>query len=218
MIDLVLGPMFAGKSTELLRKIKRYRVAEKTCLVIKYENDKRYSEKMMSTHDKQMIEAVSCTKLEDCIEKARDFDVVGIDEGQFFEDIVEFSEELANAGKIVIISALDSTFERKSFGRICELIPLCERVEKLDAVCMDCKGPAYFTKRTIDSKEIEVIGGAEVYKPVCRHCFQKDAKRRPLRELSASDVATNEEDLENADSSNVMTMNPVETKKTQIMA
>ena len=85
---------------------------------------------------------------------------------------------MANAGKIVVVSALDSTFERKKFGNIIDLIPKAERVEKLDAVCMDCHGPAYFTKRTISSMEVEVIGGAESYKPVCRACYNKDLPKR----------------------------------------
>jgi len=134
MIDLVLGPMFAGKSTELLRRIKRYRVANKQCLVIKYANDNRYSDSCVSTHDQQMIEAVSCTNLLDVEEKALDYDIIGIDEGQFFENLVEFSESMANNGKMVIIAALDGTFERKAFGKVLELIPLCESVTKLDAV------------------------------------------------------------------------------------
>lgn len=134
MIDLVLGPMFAGKSTELLRKIKRYRVASKSCLVIKYANDTRYSEKCVATHDKQMIEAVSCKSLSEVEEMASQFDIIGIDEGQFFEEIVEFSENMANQGKVVVIAALDGTFERKPFGRVLELIPLAESITKLDAV------------------------------------------------------------------------------------
>mmetsp|Transcript_38459 Transcript_38459/g.44074 ORF Transcript_38459/g.44074 Transcript_38459/m.44074 type:complete len:146 (+) Transcript_38459:15-452(+) len=137
MIDLVLGPMFAGKSTELLRRIKRFKVASRKCLVIKYAFDTRYSEKCVSTHDKQMIEAVSCKNLTEIEDKAIDFDVIGIDEGQFFPEIVEFCESMANLGKIIIIAALDGTFERKPFGRILELIPLAESVTKLDAVCVD---------------------------------------------------------------------------------
>mgnify|MGYP002413160217 FL=1 len=81
---------------------------------------------------------------------------------------------MANKGKIIVIAALDGTFERKKFGKVIDLIPLAEWVEKLDAVCMDCKETAYFTKRTTDSKETEVIGGSEIYKPVCRKCFNKD--------------------------------------------
>ena len=131
-----------------------------------------------------MIPAVSCTNLYDIYDQVKDFAVIGIDEGQFFDDIVEFSEEMANAGKIVVIAALDGTFDWKKFGKVIDLIPLAERVEKLDAVCMDCKETAYFTKRIIDSKETEVIGGAEFYKPVCWKCHVKDTKmRQPLTEI-----------------------------------
>lgn len=84
-----------------------------------------------------MLEAVSCVSLSEVEEKALEFDIVGIDEGQFFEEIVEFSETMANLGKTVIIAALDGTFERKPFGRILELIPLAENVTKLDAVCVE---------------------------------------------------------------------------------
>ncbi len=173
MIDLVLGPMFAGKSTELLRRIKRYRVASKKCLVIKYAKDDRYSDKWVSTHDKQMIEAVSWTDLLDVQEKAENFEIIGIDEGQFFENLIPFCEEMANQGKWVIVAALDGTFERKPFGAVLGLIPLAENVTKLDAVWVDCKHSASFTKRLVDSKETELIGGAEIYKPVCRGCYNR---------------------------------------------
>lgn len=173
MIDLVLGPMFAGKSTELLRRIKRYRVASKKCLVIKYANDIRYSETWVSTHDQQMIEAVSCEMLSEVEQKAQKYDIIGIDEGQFFDDIVEFWETMANSGKMVIVAALDGTFERKAFGRVLELIPLWETITKLDSVCVDCKNSASFTKRLCDSKETELIGGSDIYKPVWRGCYNK---------------------------------------------
>ena len=141
----------------------------------------------MSTHDKQMLEAISCTLLSEVHDKVSKYDVIGIDEGQFFEDIVEFSEKFANEGKIIVIAALDGSFERKRFGNVIDLIPMAERVVKLDAVCIDCKEPASFTKRLIESMETEVIGGAEIYKPVCRQCFNKDQKQRtPLKEITDS--------------------------------
>ena len=204
MIDLVLGPMFAGKSTELLRRIKRwdypyfqfnynifrYQFASKKCLVIKYAKDTRYSDKCVSTHDKQMIEAVSCVSLSEIEEKAIDFDIIGIDEGQFFEEIVEFSESMANLGKTVIIAALDGTFERKPFGRILELIPLAENVTKLDAVCVEWNHLASFTKRTCDSKETELIGGDEIYRPVCRGCFLKNQSQDEPLSSEATPLAS----------------------------
>ena len=114
-------------------------------------------------------------------------EVIGIDEGQFFDDVCEFSEEMANNGKVVLISALDGTFERKTFGNILNLIPMAEKVEKLDAVCMDCKNSASFTKRITSSKEIELIGGSDVYKPVCRRCFhmnEDDAAKLPKQKIT----------------------------------
>jgi thymidine kinase len=211
MIDLVLGPMFAGKSTELLRRIKRYRVASKKCMVIKYAKDVRYSDKCVSTHDQQMIEAVSCENLFDIQDKALDYDIIGIDEGQFFEGIVEFSEAMANLGKMIIIAALDGTFERKAFGRVLELIPLAESVTKLDAVCVDCKQSASFTKRLVESKETELIGGADIYKPVCRGCFNKDKE--------SSSVLTEKKELkENFNSSNIITQDFDEDKENVVLS
>lgn len=92
------------------------------------------------------------SKLKTIKEEAMKADVVGIDEGQFFEDIVEFAEDLANAGKVVIVAALDSTFQRKPFGNIINLVPLSEKVIKLTAVCVYCTEPAAFTLRTIESE------------------------------------------------------------------
>lgn len=83
---------------------------------------------------------------------------------------------MANEGKIVIVAALDGTFQRKPFGRVHELIPIAESVTKLTAVCLVCSGEASFTQRTIDSQEIELIGGCDIYRPVCRRCYIKTSK------------------------------------------
>lgn len=101
---------------------------------------------------------------------------MAIDEGQFFPDIVEISEKLANEGVVVIIAALDGTFQRKPFNKILSLVPLAEQVTKLSAVCIDCGKEAAFTRRTVASQEVELIGGEESYKPVCRKCFNSTYK------------------------------------------
>ena len=93
--------------------------------------------------------------------------------------VVEISEKLANEGKIVIIAALDGTFQRKPFGRVHELIPIAESVTKLCAVCIVCGDDAAFTQRTIDSEQVELIGGNDIYRPVCRKCFHQAGKSRP---------------------------------------
>ena len=150
--------MFSGKTTELIRRLQRFQIAQYDCLIIKYKNDTRYTEEeAVSTHDKLMLPAVSATNLFDLNRTYNihsNFEVIGIDEGQFFPDVVEFSEEMANLGKIVIIAALDGTYQRKGFANILELVPLAEHVIKLTAVCMICFENGSYTKRITEDKEV----------------------------------------------------------------
>lgn len=169
-IELIIGPMNSGKTTELIRRVRRHQIAKKSCLVIKYIKDTRYGDhNQIFSHDALMIEAKSFERLEHAnVDK---YDVIGIDEGQFFPQLALKVVEWADAGKIVIVAALDATFNRLPFGCVHELISQAESVEKLTAVCMDCGNNASFTARTIDSKELVVVGGEEAYKSLCRHCF-----------------------------------------------
>lgn len=170
-IQVIFGPMFSGKSTELMRRVRRFQIAQYKCLVIKYAKDTRYSEKGMATHDKNTMEAIPANVLSDVHSHALEASVIGIDEGQFFPDTVEFCEEMANLGKTVIVAALDGTFQRKAFGSILNLVPLAESVVKLNAVCMQCFKEAAYTKRLGVEKEVEVIGGSDMYQAVCRRCY-----------------------------------------------
>ncbi|XP_022063118.2 thymidine kinase, cytosolic [Acanthochromis polyacanthus] len=170
-IQVIFGPMFSGKSTELMRRVRRFQIAQYNCLVIKYAKDTRYSDQGMATHDKSTMAAVPANRLGDVRSLALQVCVIGIDEGQFFPDTVEFCEEMANLGKTVIVAALDGTFQRKPFGNILNLVPLAESVVKLHAVCMQCYKDAAYTKRIGSEKEVEVIGGADKYQAVCRKCY-----------------------------------------------
>ncbi|XP_040186978.1 thymidine kinase, cytosolic [Rana temporaria] len=172
-IQVIFGPMFSGKSTELMRRVRRFQIAQYKCMVIKYAKDNRYSQEQLATHDRHTMSAVSTCSLADVFTEALNCCVIGIDEGQFFPDIVEFCEEMANKGKTVIIAALDGTFQRKPFGDILNLVPLAESVVKLNAVCMECYREASYTKRLGAEKEVEVIGGADKYHSVCRLCYFK---------------------------------------------
>ncbi|KAF6097665.1 thymidine kinase 1 [Phyllostomus discolor] len=176
--EVILGPMFSGKSTELMRRVQRFQIAQYKCLVIKYAKDTRYSN-LFSTHDRNTMEALPACQLRDTTQEALGVDVIGIDEGQFFPDIVEFSEAMANSGKTVIVAALDGTFQRKAFGAILNLVPLAESVVKLNAVCMECFREAAYTKRLGLEKEVEVIGGADKYHAVCRLCYFQKAAGQP---------------------------------------
>lgn len=178
--ELIIGCMWAGKSSEMLRRIKRYKVAKKNCVAIKYAGDNRYSDSHLCTHDKQLHDAISAARLLQIKAEWSTVDVIGVDEGQFFPDLVPFCEGMANQGKIVIVAALDGTFERRPFPSVMELIPLAESVQKLDAVCMACGGKGAFTKRLGEEKDLEVIGGADKYQAQCRRCF-----------LGSSPVTTN---------------------------
>ncbi|CAH2291430.1 thymidine kinase, cytosolic [Pelobates cultripes] len=173
---VIFGPMFSGKSTELMRRVRRFQIAQYKCMVIKYAKDTRYSKEHLSTHDKNTMAAVSACILQEVSKEALTCSVIGIDEGQFFPDIVDFCEEMANQGKTVIVAALDGTFQRKAFGDILNLVPLAESVVKLNAVCMECYREAAYTQRLGTEKEVEVIGGADKYHSVCRQCyFQKQS-------------------------------------------
>ncbi|XP_041839874.1 thymidine kinase, cytosolic [Melanotaenia boesemani] len=171
-IQVIFGPMFSGKSTELMRRVRRFQIAQYNCLVVKYAKDTRYSDSGMATHDKNTMAAVPANCLGDVRSLALQACVIGIDEGQFFPDTVEFCEEMANLGKTVIVAALDGTFQRKPFGNILHLVPLAESVVKLHAVCMQCYKEAAYTKRIGTEKEVEVIGGADKYQAVCRKCYR----------------------------------------------
>jgi len=169
--------MFSGKTTELIRRLKRYQVANHRCLIIKYAKDQRYTTDCadgVATHDHQSLAAVPATVLSSVQHLAEQSSVIGIDEGQFFPDIVEFAEEQADKGKIVVVAALDGTYQRSGFGNILNLIPLAERVAKLTAVCMRCYGEAAYTQRLGSETQVELIGGTEKYMAVCRECYKME--------------------------------------------
>ena len=168
-IQVIFGPMFSGKTTELLRRVKRYELARFKCIVVKYDKDIRYEG--VSTHDNQSHDALSTNILSDVRSNLLLYEVIGIDEGQFFVDIVDIAEEMAMLGKIVIIAGLDGDYRRKPFGSMINLVPLAESVVKLTAVCLKCYGEDSFSKRNCVNTQLEIIGGSEQYTPVCRDCL-----------------------------------------------
>ena len=142
-------------------------------LTVKYSGDTRYSEEAMATHDKREMSALPVSRLADVPQASLDSaDVIGIDEGSFFPDLLEFCDAQANAGKEVIVASLDGDFQRKPFGDICELVPRAEEVTKLTAVCTGCGKPACFSRRLTTETAVEVIGGADKYIATCRACHQ----------------------------------------------
>jgi thymidine kinase len=172
-VELIIGPMFAGKTTELLRRIERAELAGRRCVVMKSNRDTRYSEESVVTHDLQTHVAIPCDHLMNHFDRCLESDTIGVDEGQFFPDIVQFVEGLCVRGKTVIVAGLDGDFRRKPFGRILDLISRSESLTKLSAVCTITGGEAAFTKRLTESRELEVIGGTDIYTAASRSAFFK---------------------------------------------
>jgi thymidine kinase len=174
-IELICGSMWSSKSTTMLARMRRYSAAKLRCVVLRYSNDTRYSDTKFSTHDKEMVDAISVSSLDESEvpdSMFLDKDVILVDEGQFLRSLVDFCERHANQGRIVVVAALDSDADRNPFGEVCNLIPKAELVTKLSAVCMVCHtADAPFTKRLVDSKAIELIGGADKYQARCRGCW-----------------------------------------------
>ncbi|RNE99372.1 thymidine kinase [Trypanosoma rangeli] len=186
-IELIIGPMFAGKTTELMRRVRRELHAKRTCYVIKHSHDVRYNSECVSSHDMQVLGATAAVaELREIGDAWRAYQVVAVDEGQFFPDIVEFCNVAADAGKTVIVSALDGDYRRRPFDGICRLIPLAETVKKLSAVCMECHSrSASFTYRTVSSEKRELIGGADMYIAACRRCFISKSRKRARAEAAS---------------------------------
>lgn len=181
-VHLIIGCMFSGKTTELIRRIKRYRIAGKKCVLIKYIEDTRYSGTKACTHDQNMMNALSVPKLASISRsEIQSADIVGIDEGQFFSDIVDFCELCTTMGTTVIVAALDGDYKRRPFGKICELIPKSERVDKLQAICKNCSNNASFTQRKVASSSLKMVGGSELYEAVCRNCHALEPSKKKIK-------------------------------------
>jgi thymidine kinase len=173
--------MFSGKTSALINIAKMQKLLEKNVLVINYEGDTRYSSSnLITTHDNVSLECTSCCKdkllmipTTDNYKLYVDIDVICVNEGQFFDNLVEFCLKACDDKKDVYVCGLDGDYLRRPFGEILNLIPHCETVCKLQAMCMSCKNgtPASFTKKLTDSDKLVEIGATEIYMPVCRICY-----------------------------------------------
>lgn len=182
--NLILGSMWSGKTSELVRRYQRYSIVGKKCLMIKYKNDIRYNESMVVTHDKIKVEALACEYLYEADDIIKNFDIVCIDEVQFYKDAHIFIDKWANMGKIVEACGLTGTFNRTPFPIISKLVPLAENLTFLKAVCRETGNDAVFTHIHINpseyihvnasENELELIGGAEKYSAVDRQTYYKN--------------------------------------------
>lgn len=191
-IRLYIGAMFACKSSSLCDDIERYRIANKKCVIVCHSLDNRYDHLKqyngLVTHrgaEFCKVKIISADNLTNLYDTLLQYDVIGIDELQFFRDL-NILHDLANAGKKIICAGLDGDDCGNPFGSVCQFIPKCEEVIKLKAVCMKCFEPASFTQRiNCENKDLAPnaqsinkieIGGAEKYIAVCRSCMKWPAQ------------------------------------------
>ncbi|GLT50778.1 hypothetical protein SLA2020_242400 [Shorea laevis] len=176
-IHVIVGPMFAGKTTTLLRRIQAESKSGRRVAIIKSNKDTRYGLDSIVTHDGAKFPCwalanLSSFKGEFGPDAYDQLDVIGIDEAQFFEDLYDFCRDAADCdGKTVIVAGLDGDYLRRSFGSVLDIIPLSDSVTKLTARCELCGKQAFFTLRKTEETQTELIGGADVYMPVCRQHY-----------------------------------------------
>ena len=171
-LSIIMGNMFSGKTSELIRRLKRLKVIGKNILVVNSAKDTRSPDEVLKTHDNVKF---NCLKVYDIFEVLKpvefdEADVIAIDEAQFFPKLRRFVECCLLVNKSVILAGLDADSFQQKFGELIDCIPLACEVTKLSALCMHCNngvsGP--FTKRIVDDQRLELIGGSDMYEAVCR--------------------------------------------------
>lgn len=176
-LTLFLGCMFSGKSTALITGVSRLRAVGKKVLIVNHEQDTRCGEKEAKTHSGQTADAIKVSHLS--LVSAGEYDVIGVDEAQFFSDLSTVVPQWLKEGKEVLVAGLSGDFQGKPFGSITDLIPHADSIEQKKALCMHrcdggdlCGAPAIYSKRIVGSKERILAGGKDEYIAVCREHFQ----------------------------------------------
>jgi thymidine kinase len=176
-IEVITGPMFSGKSEELIRRMKRAGIAKLRVACFKPDLDARYHRTAIASHSAQTLEALTVANVAELkavlMPLIEMVDVVGVDEAQFFDEtLVRMATELVRLGKRVILAGLDMTFAGEPFGPIPELLAIADEVVKLSEVCMRCGAPAIHTQRLGSDRSLVLVGAAGVYEARCRACFR----------------------------------------------
>ena len=183
-IEVITGPMYAGKTEELIRRVKRLEFAKQNIVVFKPKIDNRYADNEVVSHNNSRTRSVNITKASEILDYVNDdTDVVAIDEIQFLdEEVIPICEHLADSGIRVIVSGLDRNFRGEPFSFMPTLLSLAEDVTKLTAICVVCHTPATRTQRIINGKPahyndpIILVGAKDSYEARCRHCHEVPGK------------------------------------------
>ncbi len=176
-IEVICGSMFSGKTEELIRRLNRARIAKQKVEIFKPEIDTRYDENDVVSHDAKAVSSTPIQNASQILLYEDDFEVVGIDEAQFFGDeLVSTCNDLANHGKRVIVAGLDMDYKGNPFGPIPKLMAMAEEVTKVHAICIRCGDLALYSHRTVKNDKLVMLGETEAYEPLCRSCFNKAMK------------------------------------------
>ncbi|MBC8006355.1 MAG: thymidine kinase [Verrucomicrobia bacterium] len=173
-IEVIAGSMFSGKTEELIRRLKRAKIARLKVEIFKPAIDTRYSIAEVVSHDENTIQSTPVDSSGNIVLLAGDVDVIGIDEAQFFDNgLIDVSIALANQGIRVIIAGLDMDFKGKPFGPIPGLMAVADHITKVHAICMRCGDVAQFSHRISKAEKLVLLGEKDEYEPLCRSCYTK---------------------------------------------
>lgn len=188
-IEVICGPMFSGKSEELIRRVTRARIARLPVQTFKPAVDTRYATAEVVSHSRMAVEAIPVASSAELLRAVEDATaVVGVDEAQFFDlELVSVTEQLAAAGKQVIVAGLDTDYLRRPFDPVPTLAGRAEFVTKMLAVCHRCGGPGLFTQRIVRSHDLVVLGAQGAYEARCRACYDPEEAEQPTLQLTTSE-------------------------------
>jgi len=171
-IEVIAGSMFSGKTEELIRRLKRVKLANQKVEIFKPKIETRYSDTEVVSHDERSILSTPVDTAANILLLAYDVDVVGIDEAQFFDDgLVDVCNKLANQGIRVIVAGLDMDYLGIPFGPIPDLMAIAEHITKVHAICMRCGSLASYSFRKTHDENRVLLGEKDAYEPLCRECF-----------------------------------------------
>lgn len=176
-MEVITGPMFSGKSEELIRRLKRAQIAKQRVACFKPDIDLRYHRTAIASHSAQTLDAITVANVEEMkavlMPKIDQIDVIGVDEAQFLDpSLIALANELVHLGKRVILAGLDTSFTGDPFPPVPDLMAVADEVTKLSAVCVVCGGTAIHTQRLGSSQELVVVGASGLYEARCRACFR----------------------------------------------
>ncbi len=185
-IEVICGPMFSGKSEELIRRLRRAMIARKRVQVFKPSLDDRYSQDEIVSHGDQRMKSEVVGSAAEILSKL-DWrtQVVGVDEANFLgADLLDVASQLADSGKQVIVGGLDTDYLGRPFAPIPDLLALAESITKTLAICMRCGNPAKHTQRLVESEDLIVVGAAGMYEARCRRCFEPGVPKQESLEFA----------------------------------